>query len=119
MTSSSRQGGFSLVELMVAVTLGLLVMSVLAMAFVGSSQARRDTDQGSRQIENGRYAMQLMSEDLALAGYYAEFDPWPLTTPAAKPDPCATDVATLKTAMPLHVQGYDNPTAARSRRSGA
>jgi len=84
---------------------------VLAMAFVGSSQARRDTDQGSRQIENGRYAMQLMSEDLALAGYYAEFDPWPLATPGAKPDPCATDVATLKTAMPLHIQGYDNPTA--------
>jgi type IV pilus assembly protein PilW len=56
--------------------------------------------------------MQILSEDLQLAGYDAEFDPRALTTPATKPDPCATDVAALKTALPLHVQGYDNPTPA-------
>src|SRR6266446_9188926 len=111
MISASNQGGFSLVELMVAVTLGMLIMGVLAATFVGSSQARRETDQASRQVENGRYAMQILSDDLAHAGYYAEFDPWPLPTPAAKPDPCATSVASLKTAMPLQLQGYDNPTA--------
>jgi type IV pilus assembly protein PilW len=111
MISGSNQAGFSLVELMVAVTLGMLIMLVLSAAMVSSSQARRETDQASRQVENGRYAMQILSDDLALAGYYSEFDPWPLPTPAAKPDPCATSVASLKTAMPLHVQGYDNPTA--------
>jgi type IV pilus assembly protein PilW len=110
--SGPNQAGFSLVELMVAVTLGMLIMVALSSAMVSSSQARRETDQASRQVENGRYAMQILSDDLALAGYYSEFDPWPLPTPAAKPDPCATNVATLKTAMPLHVQGYDNPTAA-------
>ena len=111
MISGPNQVGFSLVELMVAVTLGMLVMVVLSAAMVSSSQARRETDQASRQVENGRYAVQILSDDLALAGYYAEFDPWPLPTPAVKPDPCATSVATLKTAMSLHVQGYDNPTA--------
>ena len=111
MTSGSNQIGFSLVELMVDVTLGMLVMLILSAAMVSSSQARRETDQASRQVENGRYAVQILSDDLALAGYYAEFDPWPLPTPAAKPDPCATSVASLKTAMPLHLQGYDNPTA--------
>jgi type IV pilus assembly protein PilW len=109
---TSNHAGFSLVELMVAITLGMLVMGTISAAFVSSSQARRETDQASRQVENGRYAMQLLGDDLALAGYYAEFDPRALPTPAAKPDPCATDVATLKAAMPLHVQGYDNPTAA-------
>ena len=79
---------------------------------VSSSQARQEADQATRQVESGRYAVQVLSEDLALAGYYAEFDPWPMATPAAKPNPCATDVATLKTAMPLHLQGYDNPSAA-------
>jgi len=112
MKRNRRQGGFTLVELMVSVTLGMMIMAVLAVAFASSSQARRDTDQASRQIENGRYAMQLLSEDLALAGYYAEFDPFPMSSPGAKPDPCATSVASLKAAMPLHVQGYDNPTAA-------
>jgi type IV pilus assembly protein PilW len=112
MMSASNQGGFSLVELMVAVTLGMLIMGVLAATFVSSSQARRETDQASRQVENGRYAVQILSDDLAHAGYYAEFDPWPLPTPAAKPDPCVTGIAALKAAMPLHVQGYDNPTAA-------
>jgi type IV pilus assembly protein PilW len=112
MNSACDQRGFSLIELMVAVTLGLLVMLVLSEAMVSSSQARQEADQATRQVESGRYAVQVLSEDLALAGYYAEFDPWPMATPAAKPNPCATDVATLKTAMPLHVQGYDNPTAA-------
>jgi type IV pilus assembly protein PilW len=101
-----------LIELMVAVALGMVVMTVITMAFVSSSNARRSTDQSSQQVENGRYAMQILSEDLQLAGYYAEFDPRPLATPAAKPDPCATDVASLKAAMPLAVQGYDNPSAA-------
>jgi len=112
MMRAREQSGFTLVELMVSITLGSMVMAVLAVAFVSSSQARRDTDQASRQVENGRYAMQLLSDDLALAGYYAEFDPWPMSSPAAKPDPCATSVASLKAAMPLHVQGYDNPSTA-------
>src|SRR5215831_10018397 len=108
----ATQTGFSLVELMIAVALGMVVMTVITMAFVSSSNARRSTDQASQQVENGRYAMQILTDDLQLAGYYAEFDPRPLATPAAKPDPCATDVASLKAAMSLPVQGYDNPSAA-------
>jgi type IV pilus assembly protein PilW len=63
--------------------------------------------------------VQVLSEDLALAGYYAEFDPWPMATPAAKPNPCATDVATLKTAMPLHLQATTIRPPRRSPRSPA
>ena len=33
-------------------------------------------------------------------------------TPAVKPDPCLTTVADLNAALPLHIQGYDNPTVA-------
>lgn len=107
-----RHAGFSLIELMVAVTLGMLVMGVITMAFISSSSARRATDQASQQVENGRYAMHILSEDLQLAGYYSEFDPRPLATPGAKPNPCATDVASLKAALPLAIQGYDNPAGA-------
>lgn len=100
--------GFSLVELMVGLTLGLLVVGGVTAIFVSNSGTRAEIEKTSRQIENGRYAMQLLSEDLRLAGFYGEFSPVPMTDPAAKPDPCATNIADLKTALPLHVQGYDD-----------
>lgn len=109
---TDSHAGFSLVELMVAITLAMLVMAVTSSVFLSSSKARRETDQASQQVENGRYAMQVLGDDLQLAGYYSEFDPGPLPTPLVKPNPCATDVASLKASIPLHVQGYDKPDAA-------
>jgi type IV pilus assembly protein PilW len=107
-----RQSGFSLVELMVAVTLGLLIVAGLTTVFVGNSQTRSQMEQAAQQSENGRYAMELLTNDLRNAGYLGEFDARRLTTPATKPDPCATDLATLTTALPIAVQGYDNGTSA-------
>lgn len=104
----ANQAGFSLVELMVAITLGLLVLAGLTTIFVNNSNTRNEIERANRQTENGRYAMQLLSDDLRNAGYLAEFDPRILSTPATKPDACATAVSDLKAALPLHVQGYDN-----------
>jgi type IV pilus assembly protein PilW len=111
--ASARQAGFSLVELMIAITLGMLLVAGLVATFVNSSRARDELERASQQIENGRYAMQVLGDDLRLAGYLGEFDlvQAALATPGAKPDPCATDVLTLNTALPLHIQGYDNGAA--------
>lgn len=107
------QCGLSLIELMVAITLGLLVLAGVLTVFSNSQRARVETEKTSRQIENGRYAMQLLSDDLQMAGFLAEFDPTVLSTSgfAAMPDPCATDLPTLQGALPLHVQGIDNLAA--------
>jgi type IV pilus assembly protein PilW len=83
MASARAARGFSLVELLVATAIGLVVMGAVTVGFVGSSNARRSADQASQQVESGRYAMQLLSEELQLAGYYAEFDPCPMAPPAA------------------------------------
>ncbi len=107
-----RQGGFSLVELMVAITLGLLIVGGLTAIFVTNSQTRAQIEQISQQIENGGYAIELLANDLRNAGYLGEFDARQLTTPAAKPDPCATDLPALTTALPVAVQGYDNGASA-------
>jgi type IV pilus assembly protein PilW len=98
---------------MIAVTLGLLLVAGLAATFANSSRARDELERASQQIENGRYAMQVLGDDLRLAGYLGEFDlvQAALSTPGTKPDPCATDVPTLNTALPLHIQGYDNGAA--------
>jgi len=103
-----RQSGFSLIELMVASALSLIILAGLLAVFVNTSRARAEVDRAGQQIENGQYAMQLLSSDLRNAGYLAEFDPRILPTPAAKPNPCATLLDDLKTALPLHIQGYDN-----------
>ena len=111
-TNKLRQRGFSLIELMVAITLGLLIVTGLTSIFASNSQTRAQIEQASQQMENGRYAMQLLTDDLRNAGYLAEFDARKLTTPPTKPDPCATDLPTLTSALPIAVQGYDNGTNA-------
>lgn len=111
---NSRESGFSLAELMIAVTIGLLILAGLSGLFSTTSKSRGEVERANRQIENGRYAMQLLTDDLKLAGYFGELNAGLLDAPAAMPDPCQTAVAGLRTAMALHVQGYDNGDAVPS-----
>lgn len=106
-----KQSGMSLVELMVAVTIGLVVLGALSGIFISSTRSSTEMRKSTQQQESGRYASQLLSDDLMLAGYLAEFDSTPLTTPAALPDPCKTEIADLLPALPLHVQGVDDAAA--------
>ena len=103
-----RQRGFSIVELMVAITIGLLISTGLSLIFVNSSRSSQEVKQFGEQIENGRIAMDMFSQDLRTAGFFDTLDITLLPPPGALPDPCATAVATLKTASAIYVQGYDN-----------
>lgn len=71
MRQRRSQGGFSLVELMVASVIGLLIAAALTAIFVANSRSRTEIDQSHMQIENGRYALELLSEEIRLAGFYA------------------------------------------------
>lgn len=64
-----KQTGFGLVELMIAVTLGLLLLGGIGYLYLGSSSAFRTTDNLSRIQENARYALEVMSRDIRMAGY--------------------------------------------------
>ena len=101
------QAGLSLVELLVAVTLGLMLMAGLAALFANSSSARNEIERSARQIENGRYAMEVLSEDLRLAGFYGEL-PIAANALPANTDPCSTNPAEWAQQMPISVQHYDN-----------
>ena len=111
-STNTNQGGFTIVELMIAVTLGLVILAGLTTVFVNTSRSRDEVERSNQQIENGRYAMQFLTDDLRNAGYLAEFNPGPLATPATKPDPCATTTAALIAALPIAVQGYDDGASA-------
>lgn len=106
--AKARSAGFTLAEVMIAITLGLLVVAGLTALFVSNTRAHTEIEQVNRKTENGRYAIQLLTEDLWHAGFFAEFNVRTRSTPAAKPDPCAVLPADLIAAMPLYMQGYDN-----------
>jgi type IV pilus assembly protein PilW len=84
----------------------MVVLSVVTTAFVSISGNRRDMERTGRQIENGRFAVQLLADDIVNAGYFGEFDPRDAGAPAIKPDPCSTSVAELKSEILMHIQGF-------------
>jgi type IV pilus assembly protein PilW len=101
--------GFSLVELMIAMTLGLLLLAGLISEFAGSANAHRELQKFSQQIENGRYALELISSDLRHAGFYGQFYNLP-AAPGTLPDPCeAANAANLYNALSIPVQVYSAP----------
>src|SRR5262245_21942596 len=57
-----KEEGFSIVELMIALTLGLILVTVLVSALTANSAGRAELDKSSQQIESGRYALQLLSQ---------------------------------------------------------
>jgi len=111
--------GYSIIELMVAITISLIILAALVSLFAGNSRERGEIERANQQTENGRYALQLIADDLRDAGYLASFNPGTvagpnpqLAIPGALPDACATDVPTLNGAVALAAQGYDNGTNA-------
>ncbi len=103
------QRGFTLVEVMVALTIGLIFLTGLSLVFVANGSIRNDIERAGRLAENGTFALNRLSGDLRSAGYYAELDVVNanLSRPSAMPDACAVDTASLIAAMPFAVQGYD------------
>jgi type IV pilus assembly protein PilW len=103
--------GFSLAELMIALTIGLLIMAGLTTLFLTNSRAQGEIEKANRQVENGRFAIDTIVTDLRNAGYYGEFDPTVLPVPAALPAPCDVSVAGLNAGLVLPVQGVDDSEA--------
>ncbi|GAB3549335.1 hypothetical protein GCM10027343_30900 [Noviherbaspirillum agri] len=105
------QRGFSLTELMIAVTISLLIMLALIAVFLNISRTNSEMAKTNIQIENGRFAIQLLQEDVSHAGFWGTFVPQfdnqtlaaiPNDAPTAVPDPClafATWDAAYKTNL--------------------
>ncbi|TXT23420.1 MAG: type IV pilus assembly protein PilW [Gallionellaceae bacterium] len=95
------QTGLSLVELMISLTIGLVLLAGITTLIVQQSGARREMEKSGRQIENGRYAMEILRGDIEHAGFYGEY-----ATPGnaiyQTPDPCETTI---------NLQGWDPPAS--------
>lgn len=75
--------GFSLVELLVAMVVGLVLLGGIYQVFIGSSSSYSINESLSRVQENGRFAIYLMRDEVLGAGYLG----------------CLQDTSTLSTAL--------------------
>lgn len=105
LTQLKNQMGFSLAELMVATVLSMLVILALTALFMNVNRTNTELAKTSSQIENGRFALQILQENVAHAGFWGEYVPEfdnltskaapegdPLlmpSTPRAVPNPCS------------------------------
>lgn len=101
--------GFSLVEMMVAMTLGVLVLLAVSEIFVNNNRTRSEIEKSSRQIENGRYAMQLLEDEISNAGFFAGTGAREPAVPfPALPPVCPLGASDVNSTLAVPVQGGNN-----------
>lgn len=82
----SRQRGLSLIELLVAIGLGLLLLAGIGTVYLGSRQTYRMQEANARVQETGRFALEVIGRSLRQAG--ADGDLVTLTTPQPGEEEC-------------------------------
>ena len=71
------QSGLSLIELMVAITIGLLLLSGVFTIFMSNKQSYRVQENMGRVQENGRFAVDLMARTLRMTAWQGDtVDEW-------------------------------------------
>ena len=100
----SRQGGISLIELMIALAISLLVLGALVMLFINNSNTRRELDRGAAILENGQFAINALSSELSLAGYYGTLARATGTTAL----PCSARLSDWSGSLAIHAYGNDD-----------
>lgn len=104
------QRGMSLIELMVGMTLGLLLLTALASLYASTSQSRVQLGNSATQIENGRYALDIVSQEVGLGGYLGDLNLLG-TSALATPDVCASATNAIgftnsPATVPVAIYGY-------------
>jgi type IV pilus assembly protein PilW len=122
--TTRRQAGFSLVELMIALVLGLILIIGAASVYVTNQQAARTNEGLARLQESGRIAFELMSREMRQAGgnacgatlvanvlnnpsnnWYTDFDAGPVI--GYEGNAPATGIVATGTAVGQRVNGTD------------
>lgn len=103
-----RQGGISLIELMIGMTLGLIVLGAVLYVFSANQASYRHQGDLSRIQESGRYALEILTRDIRMAGYagcgniaYLA----PVTNIVATPPDFRNSTAVFGAAATINVRG--------------
>lgn len=65
-----RQAGFSLIELLIALTINLVIVIAASYLYLGTSESKRVLSQQQQLSENGHYALDLIGRDITNAGFF-------------------------------------------------
>lgn len=71
----SSTHGFTLIEVMISLAIATILMVALSGLFVQSVKSRQQIDRDGQKVENGRYALDVLAEDIRLAGYWGIYSP--------------------------------------------
>ncbi len=97
------QNGLTLIELMIAMVLGVFLMAGILKIFSSSKQAYKLQENLSRLQENGRFAMDFITKDVRMAGYTG-------CASAITPNVIAKPRVPPILAIGTGIQGLDNVT---------
>ena len=70
MKTIKNQSGISLVELLIGLVLGLFLTGGAVQTFMVTKTSYRFSDSLARVQENGRFALELISRDLRMTGFF-------------------------------------------------
>ncbi|MDP3823390.1 MAG: PilW family protein [Burkholderiales bacterium] len=105
--SRSRARGLTLIELMIAMVIGLVVLATAGAMLIGSSASRRQTELSADVIENGRYGLDMLSRELSQAGFYGT-----LVVPTGSTvAPCSINPAVWADSLAIYAVGLNNAQA--------
>jgi len=74
-TPAKAQQGFTLVEIMVAITLSLILLAGVMQIFLGSKTTYNLQNGLGRLQENARFALDIMAQNIGMAGYTTSLTP--------------------------------------------
>ena len=103
----ARSLGFTLIELMISMAIGLVIIAAASVILISSSASRRQVELSADVIENGRYGLDTLSRQLSQTGFYGT-----LALPSGTTvDLCSTDPAVWANSLALYAIGLNNAQA--------
>lgn len=72
---AGAQAGFTLAEVLVAMGIAMVLLSALAGLFASTVNTRQQVDREGQKIENARFSIETMAEDIRLAGFWGNYTP--------------------------------------------
>lgn len=113
--------GMTLIELMVSIAIGLVLVLSMLVLYINIARNQTQLSNTGRQVENGKFALQILQEDLRHAGFWGDYLPryddkglaTPVDIPDALPNPCLSYSTAnwnsdyIRNLMGIAIQGYN------------
>lgn len=71
-TTTHKQTGFGLIEIMISLLLGIIIMLGVAEIATNNSKTRWELERAGRQLENAAYALNMIESELANSAFWGE-----------------------------------------------